>query len=169
MSTVKTNTLFCTDINHSSGTASLTIGSNNYVRRRNLPLFYGWRDTGTPQWENLGTTPVVYTYHNAQVNRGSHYNTSTGVWTCPLAGVYILHPGYLGGNANNFSSLYVYKNGINVTAAGVHHNVGTYYKVNSQAFAINCAVNDQLAIRMATGAATAYSVGHSHLSIWYIG
>jgi hypothetical protein len=169
MSTVNINRLFCTDINHSSGTASLTINSNNYVRRRNLPLFYGWRDIGSEAWENFGGTPVVYTYNIASVNRGGHYNTSTGIWTCPLAGIYILHPAYLGGNTGNFSSATVYKNGINVTAAGVHHNVGNYWKTNSQAFAIECAVNDQLAIRMATGSTTVYGKEYSHLSIWYCG
>ena len=169
MSTVKIKKLNCIDITHSSGTAAITIDSSNRVRRRNLPVYYGWRDTGTEAWENFGTTPVVYNYNIAQVNRGSHYNTSTGVFTCPLAGVYLIHFGYLGGNTGSYSSMYVYKNGINVTSAGVHHNVGNYYKVNSQVFAFNCSPNDQLAMRVATGNATIYGREHSHLSIWYQG
>lgn len=169
MSTVKTNILNCTSINHSSGTAAIAIDSSNRVRRNNLPAYYGWRDTGTEAWENFGTTPVVYNYNIAQVNRGSHYNTATGVFTCPLAGVYLIHAGYLGGSSGSYSSMYVYKNGINVTASGMHHNVGNYWKVNSQVFAIDCAVSDQLAMRILTGNSTVYGREHSHISIWFHG
>lgn len=168
MSTVKTNILNCPNINHSSGTSAITIDSSNRVRRRNLPVYYGWRDTGTEAWESY-TTTSIYIYNTAQVNRGSHYNTSTGVFTCPLAGVYLIHAGYLGGNTGSYSSMYVYKNGVNVTASGIHHNVGNYYKTCSQVFAIDCAVNDQLTLRAITGSTTIYGREHSHLSIWFHG
>jgi hypothetical protein len=169
MSTVKTNRLNCTNINHSSGTVAISIDSSNRVRRSNLPVYYGWRDTGTEAWENFGSPGAVYNYNISQLNRGSHYNTATGVFTCPLAGVYIIHCGYLGGNTGNFSSMFIFRNGINLTANGVHHNVGNYWKVNSQAFAINCSVNDQLTVRMATGNFTVYGREHSHCSIWFQG
>lgn len=170
MSTVTTNRLNCTSINHSSGTAAITIDSSNRVRRLNLPVFYGWRAIGSESWENFGGSPaVVYNYNTAQVNRGSCYNTGTGVFTCPLAGVYLIHCGYLGGQSGNFSSMFVFKNGVNQTANGVHHNVGNYWKVNSQVFAINCAVNDQLTLRVTTGGATIYGQEHAHCSIWYQG
>jgi len=169
MSTATAYTLNCTSINHSSGTAAITIDSSNRVRRLNLPVFYGWRDIGSESWENFGTTPVVYNYNIAVTNRGNCYNTGTGVFTCPLAGVYLIHCGYLGGNTGSFSSMWVFKNGVNQTANGVHHNVGNYYKVNSQVFAINCAVNDLLTLRVITGNATIYGREHSHCSIWYQG
>jgi hypothetical protein len=57
MSSVKINALNCTNINHSSGTAAITIDSSNRARRLNLPVFYGWRDIGSESWENFGTTP----------------------------------------------------------------------------------------------------------------
>jgi hypothetical protein len=169
MSTVNTNKLKCTNISHSSGAIALTFDSANRVRRPNLPVFYGWRDIGSESWENFGTTPVVYNYNLAQVNRGNHYNTGTGVFTCPLAGVYLIHCGYLGGNTASYSYMYVYKNGINQTANSIHHNVGNYWKVNSQVFAFNCSVNDQLAMRVVTGNATIYGKEHAHCSIWFQG
>ena len=169
MSTAKTIRLNCTNINHSSGTAAITIDSSNRVRRNNLPVYYGWRDTGTEAWENFGSPAVVYNYNISQVNRGSCYNTGTGVFTCPLAGVYLIHCGYLGGQSGNFSSMLVFRNGINLTGNGVHHNVGNYWKVNSQVFAINCSVNDQISLRVVTGGFTIYGREHSHCSIWYQG
>lgn len=168
MSTLNSPVINCVDISNSSGTVALTIDNANRVRRRNQPLFYGWRDTGTPSWETFATI-TIYNINIAQVNRGSHYNTSTGTWTCPMSGVYLIHAGYLGGNTGNFSSLYVYKNGINQTANGVHHNVGNYWKTNSQTFALNCAQNDLITLRINTGGTTVYSVGHSHCTIWFYG
>lgn len=169
MSTLNSPVINCVDISNSSGTVALTIDNANRVRRRNQPLFYGWRDTGVDNWENIGTTVVVYNFNIAQVNRGSHYNTSTGTWTCPMSGVYLIHAGYLGGNTGNYSELLVYKNGVNQTGAGVHHNVGNYWKTNSQTFALNCAVNDLITLRMGTGSTTVYAKEYSHCTIWFYG
>jgi hypothetical protein len=170
MSNVRVNKLICDNINDfSSGSGAMSIDISNRVRRRNSPVFYGWRDTGVEAWENFGTTPVVYVYNTAQLNRGSHYNTTSGRFTCPLAGVYLIHAGYLGGNTGNYSYIWVYKNGINITSNGVHHNVGNYWKVCSQVFAIQCVVNDLLEIRIATGNSTVYGREHSHCSIWFQG
>jgi hypothetical protein len=163
------NILNVNEIAGLTGNACITIDSSNRAIRKNLPVFYGWRDTGTEAWENFGTTPVVYNYNVPLTNRGSYYNTSNGTFTCSLNGVYLIHAGYLGGNTGNYSSMFVYKNGVNVTANGIHHNAGNYWKVNSQVFAINCAVNDLLTLRVVTTGATIYGREHSHCSIWYQG
>lgn len=169
MSSVKTDILNCTNINHSSGTAAITIDSSNRARRLNLPVFYGWRAIGSESWENFGTTPLVYNYNIAITNRGSCYNTTTGIFTCPLAGVYLIHAGYLGGSTGSYSYMFLYKNGLNTSAAGIHHNLGNYWKVNSQVFALDCLVNDQISLRVITGSTTIYGQEHSHCSIWYQG
>ena len=132
-------------------------------------VFYGWRDTGVEAWENFGTTPVTYIYNIARINDGSYYNTGTGVYTCNNGGVYLIHAGFLGSQLGSYTSLFVYKNNINVTAAGIHANVGNYWTVNSQVFAIQCNTNDQLTIKILTGDATVYGREHSHLAIWFYG
>ena len=172
MSTLITSDLITRDIRFTgASTSSIQISENGMMSMNENPFFYGWRNTGSPAWENFGTTPVGYNYNITSENKGGHYNTSTGIFTCPLAGVYLICPSALSGQGGFYSSLYVYKNGVNVTARGVHSNTNglNLYHTSSYTFAIDCAVNDHLQIRIVTSGATVYSQGHSHLSIWYYG
>ena len=91
-------------------------------------------------------TEVVFT--NAITNRGSHYNTSNGRFTCPVGGVYHVSAGFLtrkGGATNAYHNVHIYKNGsdtglktrdinnaneLHITVAGlIDCNAGQYLSV----------------------------------------
>ena len=154
-----------------SGKKAVQVGllfSNQVVRNPNNPVFYGYRSSGGG-WESYPSPGSVYVYNVEVTNIGNCYNTSTGVFTCPIDGMYAVAPGVLAGNNGNTCTLQVYKNDINVTARGVHSNtVGTNnWRHNSTVFLIKCFKNDTLKIWITTGAATAYgNDGYSHCSIW---
>jgi hypothetical protein len=171
MSTVNATNLQTSDIRF-SGTSSYAIDveEDGIVTMKENPFFYGWRNA-VENWENFGTTPVVYTYNIASENKGGHYNTSTGIFTCPLAGVYLVCPSALFGQGGGNGYLFVYKNGVNVTARGIHSNTNgsNLWHLNSNTFSIDCAANDQLAVRIQTSNANVYGAEHAHLSIWYYG
>jgi hypothetical protein len=172
MSTLITSDIITQEISfESASNPSILINQNGMMSVNENPFFYGWRDIGSETWENFGTTPVAYTYNIASENKGGHYNTSTGIFTCPLAGVYLICPSALMGASGGVCHLYVYKNGVNVTARGIHSNTNGFnlYFVNSYTFAIDCAANDQLQPRIITTNANVYGREHSHLSIWYYG
>ena len=172
MSTLIATTLTTPSIKFSgTSTSSIEIDENGMMSMGQNPFYYGWRTTGAAGWENFGITPVVYNYNIESENKGGHYNTGTGIFTCPLAGVYLACPSMLAGNLGGFATLWIFKNGINVTARGVHSNTNglSLWHTNSYTFAIDCAVNDQLAARIQTSNANVYSDVHSHLSIWYYG
>jgi len=99
-----------------------------------LPLFSGYRTAG-----NVSATNVVL--HNViNVNTGSCYNSSTGRFTCPVAGNYEIS---IGGHVENTqpASIYVYKNG--AANQGEYTN-GSAYGAASCTIVVACAANDYL-------------------------
>jgi hypothetical protein len=172
MSTINASNIQTSEIRfNGTSTNAITINESGLLSMTENPFYYGWRDTGTEAWETFASTSI-YVYNIASENKGGHYNTSTGVFTCPLAGVYLICPSALMGQGGGQSTLQVFKNGVNVTTRGIHSNtvgVNVYYQ-NCSTFAIDCAVNDQLTPRMTTAtSANVYGREHSHLSIWYYG
>jgi hypothetical protein len=60
----------------------MRINSNGQITTPYQPAFWARKDDGN----HTGDSVVVW--NNAFLNRGSHYNTSTGRFTAPVAGVY---------------------------------------------------------------------------------
>jgi hypothetical protein len=83
-------------------------------------------------------------FYNSQfVNRGGHFNTSTGRFTCPVGGVYrIMWRHTESVNAN----VRLQKNGATISE-GYSSNQGTHNSVSAFAV-VNCAANDYLSIQV---------------------
>ena len=163
VTTVQTNTINSLE----SGTTSLVIDSSGRTTASNQPAFYGYRSAGEV-WENYGGTPAVYNYNVAVTNRGNCYDTGTGVFTCPVAGVYAACPGALMGANGGFAYLFVYVNDVNRTASAIHSNTNgnSNWFHSSTVFMVRCNKNDRIQIRVATSAASIYANSYSHGSIW---
>ena len=70
---------------------------------------------------------------SATVNVGSHYDTSTGRFTVPIAGTYFFTWSFLGNNVDTIYRYYLYKNGSELDG-GVHMRLvgdGTDYPENA--------------------------------------
>ena len=82
------------------GTDALTINSSGLILTPNRPIFSGYRTAAYST-----TTSIVPI--DVRVNQGSHWNTSTNTFTCPLNGFYVVGVNTI---ANQNLNLYLRKN-----------------------------------------------------------
>lgn len=71
-------------IQNTAGTSAMTIDSSGRILTSARPAFMARRTS-------LQSAGVII-FDTAMVNIGSHYNTSTGVFTAPVAGIYSFSP-----------------------------------------------------------------------------
>jgi hypothetical protein len=92
------------------------LSCQGYMKSAN-PVFYAVRTVSGP-----GPNSYII-YDLAKVNKGSHYNTSNGIFTCPVDGVYIFT---FGGSGNLTNTVYRYYLRVNDAALG---GVGGLYQL----------------------------------------
>lgn len=140
-------------IQNNGGTTGLTIDSSGRVLMPKIPCCHvrlttsNADDTTSPYTHTAG----VIRFDTIDLNQGSCYNASTGLFTCPVAGIYHAEVQLLGDNStttnhaiqleHNNSS---YQRGFN----GVDNN---YVEVHAFGL-IECAVNDTIGVRLTSGA-----------------
>lgn len=132
---------------YTSGTA-LNVGSNGIVTKPNHPLFSGYQ-SGSNTGSTGVMTDVLMVCNGSYVNNGNHYNTSTGVFTCPVDGIYIVHAYTMSITASGSGTFYatklrLYKNGGGT--GNYAYNYGDGYRHVSGNWAINCSANDTLGV-----------------------
>lgn len=82
-------------------------------------------------------------YNHVYVNVGNHMNTSTGNFTCPVAGIYRIY--FRATHNNSGCNVRLQKNGTTINEA-YSDAPGSTYSVSSEAV-VSCAANDTLRIQ----------------------
>jgi hypothetical protein len=117
------------------------------------PCFWATSNTGGSHTSNGATGIISNQLEAAYVNVGNHFNTSTGIFTCPVAGTYEFHGQGLirwQGSAGR-AELSFYKNGANTVSRSYGYTwvTGSSDHDNLHVMAyITCAVNDQIDLRV---------------------
>jgi hypothetical protein len=132
----------------------LVLGTNNVERMRidtsgrvTMPfqpafMAYGGSTTGNS---------TILQNSATRTNRGSNFNTTTGVFTAPVAGVYFFYISSLSG-ANVTTNVAIWLNG--VAQAATENSVATMYKQVSTCATLTLATGDAVACRNENSNAT---------------
>ncbi len=134
--------LFVDNIASKTGsTDAMTIDTSGRVALPNRP--YAFVDFGGSAYvsKSDGSTLV---FDNAIHNDGSHYNTGTGVFTCPVAGLYTVQGCLLSQNNSDSYEAWVLQNGTVIA------RTFTAGRVLSFSYTIKCTASQTLAISIST-------------------
>ena len=122
---------------------------------------------------NATTTNGVMKPSTILHNIGNHYNNSTGLFTCPVAGRYLVQfsGNFYNSGAGTYHIITIMKNGGSLTW-NYDNDMGASWKHISNTTIVSCAANDTLNINNGTqsGSGGGSDVGkYSYISFHYLG
>jgi len=157
------------DIAFSTGdspTERLRINNAGIVTKPYQPAFHAYGPTSA-------STPAYIVFQNTSVNTGSHYSTSTGKFTVPVTGVYLLYWSAIGNNNNDVYRYYLRVNqsaNISNTGGDVHLRVdtlatGSEYGTNgSRVQMLSLSANDEVQIYFQSDSGNTTYVGSDYVN-----
>jgi hypothetical protein len=142
-----------------------------YLNMSNQPLFYGYRSSTNYSTSNE-TTFVIFVSNIEVVNVGSCYNSTTGQFTCPIAGFYEVTFNALTVSTGSYNAL-VYLNNAPYTSGG-SRSISTVSQVeqnNSMNVIVKVlSAGSKIDIRVSTSGANAwYGPSYNNTTIKLIG
>jgi len=131
------------------GTATserMRIDASGRVTMPNQPRFSAYWHDGAA----LRASPATMKFNSVDVNVGNHYNSSTYLFTAPIAGDYFFT---FSVNSNGSGQFYNYfiKNGTQVPAGQSYTNDNATYKMGNSSLIITLQANDTMGVYLHNG------------------
>ena len=142
---------------HHSGvqhTEVMNISTYGYVTMNRQPVFSAYRNGSNV----ADSTVIVWT--NTTTNVGSHYNTSNGRFTAPVAGKYFFSVFAMGVSTDGAFGIRARLNGTPSGTTWAYTNVGTGYKTLNMSFVMTLNATDYIEIMTQGG--TMHSTANFH-------
>lgn len=111
---------------------------SNTVRISSQPVFWAYKTTTQSSFADV-------VYDVATTNIGSHYNTSNGRFTAPVAGTYLFFSNTIGANTASTTRLYFKKNGSFFPTSATQHrtaNTSNFSTASEFTFIFTLAAGD---------------------------
>lgn len=113
------------------------------------PSFFAYRDAGAV------TAPNTILFNNVQHNDGSHYDSSTGRFTAPVAGRYFIHAQVLRQSSYSRLDARIDKNGVTLLEGRNHFAASGEYNHITISGVVKLSASDYLNVYVSTGEAYA--------------
>jgi len=162
--------LLGTSNNYASGItqAGIDIDEDGRVAMPEIPVFSGRDSSNRGSYGGSSYAQIIASPNGAQPNNGSHYNTSTGNFVCPVAGFYEVSYSWMSSTASAngvYHAVYGYpfRNGA-AAGGGLAYNYGDGYVHAGGTWVYECAKNDILSMRV-----TDQLGGYNNLVIKFLG
>ena len=126
-------------------TERLGIDASGRVTMPSQPVFFATAEANIPMSNSYSELTA---FSNGQVNVGTHYNTSNGRFTAPVAGTYQFGVASIGNSNADVYRFRPYKNGssLNNYELRIHTEGGAYGTNGEYCFIVTLAVNDYISI-----------------------
>lgn len=149
-----------------SGTERMRIDSSGRVTMPSQPAFWAYLNANWTSWTPNDQTQIVpfdQSYHNV----GNHFSSSTGLFTCPVAGNYVFSCGvYVG--VSSVEQIWLVKNGVRQPTIGFA-NAGSTGDRSVGTFIVRCSANDTIGLTPYANTSTASTVFANFFHTFFIG
>lgn len=132
---------------------AMTIDSSGRILMPQKPLLVARLTTGNDQ-DNVNPYTfgaVDIHWDSVEINQGSYYSSSTGVFTCPVDGIYSVSFMYITNNdlASQVASG-IYKEGV-LQTQGYSYAHSTAHEAVSASIDLDCVATDEISVRLILG------------------
>lgn len=160
------STLYVDNIYSKTGTSqAIEIDSDGRVLMPVKPAFHVYRNAGDV------AAQATIVWNEAELNQGNHFDTSTGLFTAPVAGIYYFSA--FGMKTNNTQAdfgLRFIKNGTAVIGTWMYQNGGASLHIaNHISGAYDLAANDTMGVQVTNSTFYAVSNRHNSFSGFFVG